>query len=229
MATGANPNAGHRKRLKQRFLRSGFAGFHDYEVLELLLTNAIPRRDVKPLAKELIRKFKGLNGVFGAGYDELKGVNGIGDTAAEFLMLLKEVSNAYLNAGADKKSVIRSPKDAASYFSSNMASGVEAFSAIYLNSKNEALGIETLFSGRIKEARLDPRALIEGVFRFNARSVIFIRNMPDAGGEPTEGDYAVPVELINAVKGIDVILHDHIIMIGNGKHFSARDAGMFNP
>ncbi len=227
MAAGANPNAGHRKRLKQRFLKTGLQGFHDYEMLELLLTNAIPRRDVKPLAKELVKRFKGLKGIFEAGYDDLLGVNGIGGSAAAFLMLLKEVSRAYLNAGADKKSVIRSPKDAVGYFSSNTRSGAEGFLVIYLNSKNEALGLEALFSGGM--TGLDPRGLIEGVFRFNARSVIFIQNMPGLDRAPYDGDCRVPRELIGALKGIEVILHDHIVITGAGGYFSARDAGMLNP
>lgn len=225
MAAGANPNAGHRKRLNQRFLKTGLQGFHDYEMLELLLTNAIPRRDVKPLAKELVRRFKGLKGVFDAGYDDLLGVDGIGGSAAAFLMLLKEVSREYLNDSADKKSAIRSPRDAAGYFSSNARSGEEGFWVVYLNSKNEALGLEAPFSGRAA----GPRALIEGVFRFNARAVIFIQNMPGLNRAPQDSDCRVPGELINALKGIEVILHDHIVITGAGGYLSARDAGMLNP
>src|SRR3972149_10723413 len=87
---------GHRKRLKERFTKARLDGFHDYEVVELLLTYAIPRRDVKPAAKELIRRFRGLRGVFEAGAEDLGSVMGIGENAVALLRLLKEVAGAYL-------------------------------------------------------------------------------------------------------------------------------------
>ena len=95
--TTASSKAGHRNRIREKYLKASLGGFHDYEALELLLTFAIPRRDVKPVAKELIKRFKGLRGVFDAGMDELASVPGVGVHSAVLLMLLKERRKSILS------------------------------------------------------------------------------------------------------------------------------------
>src|SRR3989304_3835834 len=111
MAASGHTAAGHRNRLRYRFKRNGLDGFHDYETVELTLTYAIPRRDVKPAAKALVKRFGGLKGVFGATPEELAGVKGIGANAAGLISILKGVAEAYLKESASEKVKVLTPRD----------------------------------------------------------------------------------------------------------------------
>jgi DNA repair protein RadC len=224
MATIGETTAGHRKRLKERFSKTLLDGFHDYEIIELLLTYSIPRRDVKPAAKELIRCFGGLTGIFEATAEELACVKGIGEKTAGLVRLLKSTTREYLKERSAVRTVIRLPGDVVDFIVPG-AGAVEALFAVYLNSKNEVLGVETLHEGGLKSMLISPRAAIEKAFKHNARSVIFVHNLAD-------GERAVlgPAELRllsafeNAASAIDIIVHDHIV-IGDGAHISARENG----
>jgi DNA repair protein RadC len=106
-----NPHEGHRKRLRERFTKTGLDGFHDYEFIELLLTYAIPQRDVKPIAKELLHRFGGIKGIFDASLEDLTSVTGIGERTAILIKLLKEGSTLYLKTRVKHKEVLSSPQD----------------------------------------------------------------------------------------------------------------------
>jgi DNA repair protein RadC len=106
-----NPHEGHRKRLRERFTKTGLDGFHDYEFIELLLTYAIPQRDVKPIAKELLRRFGGIKGIFDASREDLASVTGIGERTAILIKLLKEGSTLYLKTRVKHKEVLSSLQD----------------------------------------------------------------------------------------------------------------------
>ena len=110
-----NPNSGHRQRLRQRYRKSGLKGFHDYEVVELLLTYAVPRRDVKPIAKHLLSKFGGIRGLLDATIEELEAEKGIGENAAILLALIKETAGVYLKERMVAADVISSPRDVLDY------------------------------------------------------------------------------------------------------------------
>lgn len=223
MSTGP---AGHRKRLKERFSKAALEGFHDYEVIELLLTYAIPRMDVKPVAKELVRRFGGLRGVFDAPVEELCTVKGIGENAAVLIALLKELTDAYLSTEpAARKDPVSSPDDVVEFLRSSYEPprAAEEFVALYMNSKNEILGVETLHRGSLTEMPVSPRKVIEKALKHNARSVIFAHNV--AGDAiPTESERKLAAELQGAASSIDIIVHDHLI-IGEEDHFSARESG----
>ncbi|MBI5560461.1 MAG: DNA repair protein RadC [Deltaproteobacteria bacterium] len=225
MPDGPDLNAGHRQRLRERFRKAHLEGFHDYEVLELVLTYAIPRRDVKPLAKTLIERFNGLRGVFDASVEELGEVRGVGENAAMMINLIKEVCGEYLKERMMKKDVIRSTKDVLQYLDMKLSGNkVEKFLAIYLNSKNEVMGLEVLHEGTIDQTLVYPRKVIENAFKHNARSVIFVHNHPSGDPTPSKNDRSLTEELKKVASAVDIIVHDHIIVGRNG-HFSARDAG----
>ncbi|MBI5588541.1 MAG: RadC family protein [Deltaproteobacteria bacterium] len=220
-----NPNSGHRKRLKERFLKSSLDGFHDYEIVELLLTYAIPRRDVKPLAKGLVGRFKGLKGLFEAPDGELAGFDGVGENTAILIGVIKEVACAYLREQAERNRPIRSPEDVMAFLGSAMNEETsERFFAIYLNSKNEILGFETLFEGPLKHDSLSPRTVIETAFKYNARSMIFVHSLPDGKISPTDTERNLTEELEHAAAAVDILVHDHIIA-GKDSHLSAREIG----
>ena len=223
--TKNNLNAGHRKRLRERFKKAGLAGFHDYEFIELLLTYAIPQKDVKPIAKELIRHFKGIKGIFDASIEELTSVTGIGERAAILIRLLKEGATSYLKTRIQDKEVLSSPRDVFD-FCHHAISGEknEKFMVIYLSTKNEVIDVETLEEGTINQTAVYPRKIIEGALKHNASALIFVHNHPSGDPNPSKTDRQLTEDLKKAVSTIDITVHDHII-IGRNSHFSGRENG----
>ncbi len=247
--TTASSKAGHRKRIREKYGKASLDGFHDYEALELLLTFAIPRRDVKPLAKELIKRFKGLKGVFDAGIDELASIPGVGVHTAVLLLLLKEISGAYLLERMIGGNPVRSAKDVVDFLDRACDPAKEAFYAVYLNSKNEILGVETIFDGAAEKgdgralraatersarvmaseeegvySSISPRSVIEKAFKHNARSIIFVHNTPEAAARASVKERTLARELESAASSIDIIVHDYLIR-GKGGQISARELG----
>ncbi len=227
MATIDETTTGHRKRLKKRFAKTLLDGFHDYEIIELLLTYSIPRRDVKPAAKELIRCFGGLKGIFDAKDEELTCVKGIGKNTALVINLLEATAREYLKERSALRTVIRLPRDAVDFIAP-VAGTAEALFAVYLNSKNEVLGVETLHEGGLKFMLISPRAAIETAFKHNARSIIFVHNLAEGHGPAAPVLEEAELKLVrafeNAASTIDIIVHDHIV-VSDGAHLSARESG----
>lgn len=222
-----NDSKGHRLRLREKFNRAGTTALNDYEILELLLTYAIPRRDVKPIAKDLIKNFKTLRGVMDAPLDELEMVEGIGENAATLFKLAKELSKLYLKEKTFHKDVLDSPKAVMDYLNVALSGErVEKFMALYLNSKNEILEIETLFEGCIDRSLVSPRKVIEMAFKHNAKSIIFVHNHPSGDPTASKDDITITKDLVRAAKAVDIAVHDHII-VGKGSHVSGRKEGWF--
>lgn len=221
--TSDHPGQGHRKRLREKFLKSSLAGLHDYEAIELLLTFAIPRRDVKPIAKELVKRFGGIKGILDAGVEGLSSVEGVGDGAAVLIALVAVARDLYLGDCAAEKKTIKSSVDVAEFIRAQRFEG-ESFLAVYLNSKNEVLGHEVLHFGPIKEMALQPKKTIEGAFRHNARSIIFVHVLAGSKVSPAKMERGLVEELANAASALDIMVHDHVT-ITEDRHTSARDAG----
>jgi DNA repair protein RadC len=220
-----NSYEGHRKRLRERYKKSGLAGFHDYEFIEMLLTYAIPRRDVKPLAKELLAHFGGIRGIFDASLEELTTIKGLGERTAILFKLLKEGSTLYLKARVKGKEILSSPQQALD-FCHHMLSGEknEKFMVLYLTTKNELIDTEILEEGTINQTAVYPRKVVEGALKHNASALIFVHNHPSGDPTPSRTDKKLTEALVDAAQAIDVTVHDHII-IGKNSHFSGRDGG----
>lgn len=218
---------GHRKRLRKRFLKSGISGFHDYEIIELLLTYALNRGNVKPLAKALKKKFGGLKGVFDASLEDLQSIKGIGESSAILLKLLKVGADEYLKEKIRGKKVLSSLGDVLDYFRHALSGEkVEKFMAVYLNTKNRVVGVEILHEGTIDQAAVYPRQVIEGALRNGASALIFVHNHPSGDPSPSPEDRAITENLWRAAAAVDIAVHDHVI-IGGNSHFSARRSGWF--
>lgn len=215
----------HRKRLRDRFKKSSLENFHNYEVLELLLTFSLQKKDVKPVAKALLSRFKGLRGVFDATIEELSEVPGIGENASILIGLIKGVTTEYLKERVIGSDVIRCSNDVIRYLRLSLScEKVERFIAIYLNSRNEAMAVETLHVGAVNTTVVYPRKAIELAFRHGARSVIFIHNHPGGDATPSAVDRNLIRVLDRAAIAVDLLVHDHMI-VGRDKHFSARENG----
>ena len=214
-----------KKRLKERFKAGSLDSFHNLEILELLLAYAVPGKDIKALAAALIQRFKSFRAVFDASQEDLRTVPGMGESAALLIRLIKDMAGVYLRERLSGKDLIRNPKDVLDYLNLTLSGErVEKFLAIYLNSRNELLAIETLHEGTINQTVVYPRKAIEKAFKHNAKAVIFVHNHPSGDSTPSGVDRQLTKTLDRAALAVDIIVHDHII-IGKSNHFSARENG----
>ena len=224
--TADNKSEGHRKRLRERFLKSGLSGFHDYEIIELLLTLGSPRRDCKPQAKEAIKRFKTLRGVMTASPEELQEIDGIGSHSAFGIKLVQEVANRFLKERLIDKPVFRSSQEIFDYLYHSMRDlKKEVFKVIYLNSQNQIIDVGDLSRGTVNTSVVFPREVMEGALRHNAASLIFAHNHPSGNPQPSQDDREVTRDLIYAASIMQIKVLDHII-IGDNTYFSFAGEGL---
>lgn len=216
---------GHRRRLRGRFLKSGADSLSDYEIIELLLTFALPRKDTKPIAKELLRTFKSLEGVFEAPTEELLKVPGIGENTAFLIKFFLEAPSFYLKDKIRKKEYLHSAKDVLKYLQHSMKSlKNEVFKVIFLNAKNEIIHTETLHEGTLNQSIVYPRKIIEKALKYNASSLIFVHNHPSGHAKPSPQDREITRNLVFAARMMDMDVYDHII-IGHNDYYSFAEQG----
>ena len=217
---------GHRKRLREKFIRSGVSGFHDYEIVELLLTLGTPRKDCKQQAKEVIRKFKTLRGVLEASMEELQEIKGIGSHNAFGIKLIQEVAKEFLKEKILKKPICKSSKEIFDYLYHSMRGlKKEIFKVVLLDSKNQIIEIEDLFEGTLNTSSVYPREIIKSAIKNSAVSLIFIHNHPSGNPQPSQSDKDITEDLVFAGNFMQIKVLDHII-IGDNKYFSFADAGL---
>ncbi len=214
------PYTDHRKRLRERFRKAGGEAMHDYELLELLLTFAIPRKDVKPVAKDLIRRFGSLSGVLDADPNELEKVPAVGPVSATLIRLVKELCGAYLGERMKERDVLSSPQAVADFARVKMA-GLphEAFMVIYLNTKNAVIAHEIVHHGTVDRAIVYPRRVIESALAHHASGVILVHNHPSGHPEPSEDDKRLTRTLVEAARPLDIRVLDHLV-VGRDRCFS---------
>ena len=210
----------HRKRIRERFQKAGADGLQEYELVELLLTYAIPRKDVKPAAKELIKRFGSLTGVLDASQKELESFPDLGPASAVLIRLVKELCGAYLAERMKRRDVLSSPQ-AVIDFARMKLTGLphEAFMVIYLNVKNEVYGSEVIHEGTVDRAVVYPRRIIESALACHAASLILIHNHPSGHPDPSPEDKHLTRSISEAARTVDIRVVDHII-VGKGGHFS---------
>lgn len=217
---------GHRSRLRARFELSHGRGLLDYELLELLLTFALPRIDTKPLAKALLARFGGLSGVLGATTEELQQVHGVGPRAALLVSLLREVCVACLRDGLARRDVVKSSEAVLDYSRMALAGkSTEACLVLLLNSRNEILGEEVVAEGTVDRTTVFPRRVIEIALGRRAMGFVLIHNHPGGSGKPSPEDDALTRRLQSAAQAVELRLVDHLI-VGRSDNFSYRLAGL---
>jgi DNA repair protein RadC len=219
---------GHRQRLRNRFVKSGLDGFADYEVLELLLTLAIPRSDVKGPAKALIARFGNLRGILDAPLEELRTVKGLGAVAPVALRIIRDVANLYLQQSAEQSDSFSDPEALTRFWRARIgALANEVFQVAYLDSGYRLLrdGIETLEEGTVDRAAVYPRRVVEAALRRNAAALVFAHNHPNGKVEPTEQDKLLTRALVLAAATIQIKVIDHLV-VSTDNVFSFRQAGL---
>jgi DNA repair protein RadC len=217
---------GHRKRLREKFIKSGLSGFHDYEIVELLLSLGTPRKDCKQQAKEAIKKFKTLRGVLEAPSEELQQIDGIGAHSAFGIKLMQAVAREFLKEKIIDKPIYKSSKEIFDYLYHSMRDlKKEIFKVIYLNSQNQIIETEDIFEGTINSSAISTREVIESAIKYNAASLIFVHNHPSGNPEPSQSDKEITRDLVYAGSIMRIRVLDHII-IGNNRYFSFTGEGL---
>ncbi len=223
---GKEDNREHRERLRQKFLTAGMAAFHEYEAVEFLLTCAIPRRDVKPQAKALLRKFGSLRAIVDAEIGDLERISGVGKKSAIVIKFIKEFAAFYLMQKAKEKPQIACTSELLDFV--RMAMGGkkdEEFCVIYLDAQNQIIEFETVQQGIANQAVVYPRQVLERALRKKASALILAHNHPSGHVRPSDADIRLTRTIQETARALDILIHDHII-IGENRFFSFREEGM---
>jgi DNA repair protein RadC len=214
---------GHRERLRKRFFSIGFSGLADYEILELALTYVIPRKDVKFQAKALIKKFGSLKQVFDADIDDLKKTQNLSDYSAGFLLFLRRFAPLYLSLDIKQQERLDSPAKVRDFLISSLSGeNVEKVYVLTLNSGNSVTLCKELESGTVNKSFLIPRKIAETALSNKAASIIIAHNHPGGSLKPSRSDIVATDLVRKALKTIEVVLLDHII-VSNNNYFSFKE------
>lgn len=217
---------GHRKRLREKFLKSGLAGFQDYEIVELLLSLGIPRRDCKPQAKEILRRFKTLRGVMEAPQEELQKIKGVGPHGVFGIKFMHAVASEFLKEKSLEKPLCNSSQEVYNYFYHSMRDlKKEILKAVYLNSQNGIIEIQDLSQGTVDSSYIYPREVMEGAIKYHAVSLVLVHNHPSGNPQPSQNDKDLTRNMVYIGNLMQIKLLDHII-IGDNKFYSFAAEGL---
>lgn len=220
--------AGHRDRLRQKFLNGGLAAFLDYEIVELLLTLGTPRRDCKRPAREALREFKTFGGVLEARPEDLQRIPGIGARNVFGLKLVHEVSRRFLKDRMMSRPVCHSSQEVYDYLCHALRDlRTERFKVIFLDPKNQVIEEKTLFEGTVDSSAVYPREVIRDALRYEASALIFAHNHPSGDPEPSLCDREVTRDLVFAARVVQIKVLDHIV-VGANRYFSFADQGLID-
>lgn len=216
---------GHRRRLRERFLKSGLSGFHDYEVIELLLTLATPRKDCKAAAKDALKRFKTLQGVLEASPEALCGIDGIGPRNLLGIKLVKAVGDRYLEKKLIGKVPLNNSRELFDYlYHSIRDKNRECFLAVFLDAKNRVIAVETLFEGTLTASSVYPREVVIAALNHHAAALIFAHNHPSGDPAPSPEDTDITQRLVFACRVVGVTVHEHLV-VGDNRYYSFADHG----
>lgn len=217
---------GHRQRLRTRFLQGGAAALQDYELLELLLTFAIPYSDVKPLAKGLIERFGSFSQVLDASPEALMEFMGLKEYSATLIHLIKACIELYLKEEALKRQKIPSLESLIKYCRTSMG-GLkdEQFRVLFLNSQNELIAEEIIQEGTVNQTVVYPRKVLELALKHKATGLILVHNHPSGNPTPSAADQELTQTLVKASHALNLTVHDHLIISRHG-YFSLAENNM---
>jgi DNA repair protein RadC len=217
---------GHRKRLREKFLKSGLEGFQDYEIVELLISLGKPRTDCKTQAKEAIRKFKSLRGVLEAPAEELQKISGIGPHNVFGIKFMQAVAARFLKEKSIQKPVCSSSQEIYEYFYHTLRGLTkEMIKVVYLNTQNEILDIYDLSQGTVDASYLYTREVMEKAISAHAVSFVLVHNHPSGNPEPSQSDRELTRAVVQAGLVMNIKLVDHII-IGDNRYYSFAGDGL---
>ena len=221
-----NLYSGHRQRLRERFLKAGIDGVQDYELLELILFRAIPRRDVKQLAKKLLAAFGSFADVIDADPTRLAEIAGLGEAA---ITEIKIIAAAALKLSQDnvlQRHVISSWDDLLAYCRAAIGyKKTEQFRILFLDNKNILIADEQQQTGTVNHTPVYPREVVKRALALEASSLILVHNHPSGDPTPSKADIQMTRQIVDAAAPLGIRIHDHLV-IGRGKHISFKDLGL---
>ncbi|MEM8985455.1 MAG: DNA repair protein RadC [Pseudomonadota bacterium] len=221
-----NHAAGHRERLRERFRKAGPEALHDYELLELVLFRAIPRRDVKPLAKDLLDTFGGFAEVVSADYERLRDVKGVSDAVATELKIVQAASLKLAQEKVIDKPLLNSWSLLLDYCRAAMAyEKTEVFRILFLDKKNVLIKDEVQQRGTVDHTPVYPREVVKRALELGASAIILVHNHPSGDVTPSRADIDMTKQIAEAAKALKIKVHDHLI-IGRGQHASFKALGL---
>ncbi|UWQ74699.1 RadC family protein [Leisingera sp. M658] len=216
----------HRSRLRERFLQGGAAAMPDYELLELVLFRSIPRRDVKPLARQLLDTFGDFNRVVTAAPERLAQVRGIGDAVITDLKVLEAAAHRMARARVMQRQVISSWDALLDYCHTTMAHReTEQFRILFLDRKNVLIADEEQARGTVDHVPVYPREVAKRALEINASALILVHNHPSGDPTPSDSDLSMTDQIQAALTALGITLHDHLI-IGKSTELSFRARGL---
>ena len=221
-----NDAKGHRARLRARMLDGGAEALGDHEVVEYLLMTAIPRRDVKPLARTLLKRFGSLAGVFNADSRALAQHPGMGETSAAAIKIVALAARRLARQVVRDKPVLGSWQALIDYLHIDMAHlTVERVRVLYLNAQNMLIHDEHVGDGSIDEAAIHPREVIRRALDLGSTALILVHNHPSGSPEPSRADIQITNKIAEAGRLLGIVVHDHVI-IGREGHVSLKAKGL---
>jgi DNA repair protein RadC len=213
---------GHRERLRQRFREAGSEALSDYELLELLLFRALPRRDVKPLAKSLLQKFGSFAEVIAAPETRLAEVNGLGASGITELKIVQAAASRLLRGAVAKRRVLSSWSSVLDYCRSAQAfADREQFRILFLDKRNQLIADEIQGTGTVDHTPVYPREVVKRALELSATAIILVHNHPSGDPTPSHADIEMTQQIITVAKPLGIAVHDHII-VGKEGHVSLK-------
>lgn len=220
-----NVHKNHRQRMREKYLSGGIDSFADHEILELLLFFAIPRVNTNPIAHELIKKFKTLDGVFSASYEELKTVKGMGKNAAFYIRLLQDFRLRMQKSDAKKRIVLKDKKTIGDYVVNFfLPYKYEVLFAFFLDKGDRLISWELIEEGAADEITVNPVKILRQAVRNNAVSVILAHNHPGGNHIASAADAAVTQRISVALRAVGITLKEHVVVAGE-KYSAVSELG----
>ncbi len=215
--THKSSSSGHRGRLIERFSQAGLKGLHDYEILELLLTLVIPRKDTKDLAKTLLARYKQISAVLAANQRELESFDSLGERSVTLLKFVRELSSYCLQETYYKKEIISSQKDVEEYLRFHFSHLRNEYAVVlFLDNGNRVLSTEILAEGSVDHCTVYPRKIFDYAFKVGAAGVILAHNHPGGSRIASSADWKITERIFLAGKLLDIALLDHILVTDSG-------------
>lgn len=223
-----NENYGHKERIREKFLKNGIESFQEYELLELLLSYVILRKDTKNIAKNLLKKFSTIEKVLKAKEEDLLSIEGIGKGSVSFLKLIGDLPSVlYENKLKEDSEILINNKDnLIKYLRAKIAfENIEKFYVLYLSNSNKLIACDEKASGTLDRSAIYPREIYKDVIKYNAKAVIISHNHPSGNLKPSGADLSITKELEKGLKNFDALLLEHII-ISENSYFSFLEEGL---
>ena len=208
---------GHRERLRERFRAAGPDALSDYELLEMILFAAQPRRDMKPIAKQLLKTFGSFAEVIHAPEPRLREIKGVGDASIDQIKLIAAASQRIAKGELQQRKALSSWQDVIDYCRTSMAfADKEQFRLLFLDKRNHLIADEVQQTGTVDHTPVYPREVIKRALELSATAIILVHNHPSGDPSPSQADIQMTRAIVDIAKPLGIAVHDHIIVGRNG-------------